>query len=83
MPKKAFLVEFAPRTRVIVDVPDGFDPNNVNFVRESDKDAFDAIVRAARGKITLNVANYLDGDNLSEIVEDVDCPFGTFSEDNE
>ena len=83
MPKKAFLVEFAPCTRVIVDVPDGFDPNNVNLVRESDKNAFDAIVRAARGKITLNAANYLDGDNLSEIVEDVECPFGTFSEDNE
>lgn len=83
MSKRAFLVEFAPRTRVIVDVPDGFDPNNVNFVRESDKDAFDAIVRAARGKITLDAANYLDGDNLSEIVEDVECPFGTFSEDNE
>lgn len=83
MPKKAFLVEFAPRTRVIVDVPDGFDPDNVNFVRESDRIAYDAIIRAAREKITLDAANYLYGDNLSEIVEDVECPFGTFSEDNE
>lgn len=82
MPKKAFLVEFAPRTRVIVDVPDGFDPDNVNFVRESDSAAYDAIICAAREKISRDTVNYLCGDNVSELEDDIECPFGTFDEDN-
>lgn len=81
MPKKAFLVEFAPRTRVIVDIPDDVDPCEKTDGVPMDK--WHEIVRAARDKMARDIGDYLYGDNVSEIIEDTECPFGTFSEDNE
>lgn len=75
MPKKAFLVSFCPMTRVIVDVPEGFDPDNVNFINPEDKKNYDAIIAAARQKIDANLTDYLIGDNIDTLEEDLECPY--------
>ena len=76
MAKKAYLVTFVTTTRVVVDVPEGFDPNNSNFVFKEDKEAFDAIIKEARGNILEDPENYIYGDN-AEIEEDEECTYGT------
>ena len=75
MPKKAYLVSFCPQTRIIVDVPEGFDPNNVNFTNPEDRKNFDAIIAAAREKMAANLADYLHGDNIDTLEEDFECPY--------
>ena len=74
MAKKAFLVSFCPQTRVVVDVPDDYDGN---FYTPTASE----IIKAAREKIMSAPEDYLFGDNCDDITEDLECPFGTLSED--
>lgn len=66
MAKKAFLVTFSTMTRVIVDVADE---------TLEDKEDFNKVVREAREKISLDVADYLTEDNCYEAKLDVECPY--------
>ena len=76
MAKTALLVEFAPRTRVIVNVPDGM---SVRQYLENGEN-FDNLVKQAREQMLWDIENYLDGDNVTW-EEDTECPFGTFNSD--
>jgi hypothetical protein len=77
MMKKAYLVTFTTTTRVVVDIPEGFNPNNCNLVIKEHEEAYDSIIREARENILENPENYIYGDN-AEIEEDIECPYGTF-----
>ena len=74
--KKAYLVTFTTTTRVVVDVPEEFNPNDCNLILEEDDKAYDSIIREARENILENPENYIYGDN-AEIEEDVECPCET------
>jgi len=76
--KTAILVEFAPRTRVVVDIPEN---QSVLEWAENSKN-FDLLVSKARKQIIENdVENYLSGDNVTDYVEDEECPYGIFYTD--
>jgi len=73
--KKAFLVGFSPMTRVVVDVKDDKNPLD-------DPYEFAKIVRSAREQMCDNtIAEYLNGDTIDEIIEDMECPYNE-EEDN-
>lgn len=76
--KRAYLVIFTTVTRVVVDVPEDFDP--YNCVTEEQECAYDTIIDEARENIMENPANYLYEEN-AEIMEDTECPYGTFEGD--
>ena len=80
--KKAFLVDVCLRTRVEVDVPDDFDLMNTT---EQDEAILDNIGKLACERLTGFVVsgegNPICLDNVVEIEEDYECPFGTFEED--
>ena len=76
MAKVALLVDFAPRTRVVVDVPEGM---SVEDYLE-DNTNYDKVVAQARAQMCEEIENYLSGENM-EWNEDSECPFGTFSWD--
>lgn len=70
--KKAFLVEFNVRTRVLLD--ESKDP-------DKDEYAFAELVRTARKQmLDDNIENYLCGDN-AQIEEDIECPYDHSTED--
>lgn len=73
MPKKAYLVSFAPMTRVIMDVPDGVDPRECESGISEEK--WHEIVRKAREQMARNLEDYLCGDNCDSMEEDVECPY--------
>lgn len=75
MAKVALLVDFEPRTRVVVDIPKGM---SVEKYLE-DGNNFDNLVKQAREKMVSDISNYLCGDNCYW-QEDSECPFGTFME---
>lgn len=82
--KKAFLVTFDIRTRVTVDVPEGFNPDEVDFSDKSQADAFDALVAQAREHILDNPYGYLCPDNIEVgdgIIEDEEMPYGSFEDE--
>ena len=79
MPKKAFLTTFVVMTRVVVDVPEDFDVHNC--ITKEHEDAWDSIVKEARENILVNPEGYICGDNVDEIQEDKECPYGTFEGD--
>lgn len=80
--KAAFLVEFNPCTRVVVDVPEGFSLGKFwEDMTEEEHEAYDYIVQAAREKIFSQVEQYINGDNIAGVEEDTECPYGTFNED--
>lgn len=68
--KKAFLVDFNVRTRVVVDL-DG----------KTEEEVDEAAIAAARQNILSDAENYIIGDNCTEIEPDEECPFGTFDWD--
>ena len=77
MAKVALLVDFEPRTRVVVDVPDGMSVEEYL----QDNDNFDNLAAVARHKMVLDgIEEYLNGENLVW-QKDKECPFGTFSWD--
>ena len=80
--KKAFLVTFSVRTRVVADVPEGFNPDEIDFSDKPQAVAFDAIVAEARDHVLENPYGYLCPDNIEVgdgIVDDDECPYGTFN----
>ena len=82
--KKAFLVDVSLRTRVEVDVPDDFDQANTT---EQDEATLDAIGLAACNRLTGFVlsgeGNPICLDNVVEIEEDYEMPFGEYIEDDD
>lgn len=82
--KKAFLVTFSVRTRVVADVPEGFNPDDIDFSNKPQAVAFDAMVAEARQHILSNPESYLCADNIEVgdgIVDDDECPYGTFDDE--
>lgn len=71
MPKKAFLVGFAPLTRVVVDVPEDFNPDNA----DASPEIRNSIIAAARERIVSLAAEKLDGENCNRLEEDLECPY--------
>ena len=69
--KKAYLVEFAPMTRVIVE-----DTGN-------EEDMENKAVEKAAEWIRLHPGDYIYGDNLMEVREDTECPYGSLKWDKE
>lgn len=80
MAKKAFLVTFEVTTRVIVDVPEEFNPIDYNLIREKDAQAFNAIIKQARDNILKVPEYYIYRDN-AEITEDIECPYDSNTEE--
>ena len=82
--KKAFLVEVALRTRVEVDIPDNFDLSNTS---EADEVVLDAIGISACKRLTGFVlsgeGNPICLDNVVEIEEDYEMPYGEYIEDDD
>ena len=79
MAKVALLVDFNPRTRVVVDIPDNVE---VDKWLEDDNN-FGAVAKKAREQILENrVEDYLCGENMYW-EEDLECPFGSLTMDNE
>ena len=76
MVKIALLVDFEPRTRVVIDVPKGM---SVEKYLQDDNN-YEALVKKAREQMLPEIENYLNGENLVW-QEDDECPFGTFSWD--
>lgn len=64
--KKAFLVSFAPMTRVVVDVEDE---------TLEDLDDFHKVIIAARNHMLENIGDYLTGDTCDNIILDEECPY--------
>ena len=82
--KKAFLVTFSVRTRVVAVVPEGFNPDDIDFSDKPQAVAFDAIVEKARQNILSDPESYLCADNIEVgdgIVDDNECPYGTFDDE--
>lgn len=78
MSKKAFLVSFSPMTRVVVDVEEKEGEDVLD-----DPYQYAKIIREARAQIVENgIDEYLNGDSLDQIVEDIECPY-TEEEDEE
>ena len=78
MGKVALLVDFSPRTRVVVDIPE-----NVSVEKWlEDNDNFDSVAKKAREQMLENrVEDYLSGENMYW-EEDLECPFGSLTIDN-
>lgn len=74
MAKVALLVDFVPRTRVVIDIPDNM---TVEQYLEND-DAYDALAQQARNQMCEGISDYLNGENM-EWQEDTECPYGTFN----
>lgn len=71
---KAYLVQFTLTTRVVVK--SDTNPNN-------DGELFDNAVETAIEQMNrVGIDNYLNAEN-AEIIEDEDCPAGTFINDKE
>lgn len=69
MAKTALLVTYVPRTRVIVDVPNGM---SIDQYLENDM-IWSKISRIARNKMQKDLGDYLYGDNM-EVEEDIEVP---------
>ena len=77
MPKKAFLVDYSIRTRVVVDVPADKTDNSP----QRDDELFAIVADAAQEKISRSAGEYLCRENVVKATEDTDCPFGMLLED--
>lgn len=72
--KKAYLVTFVITTRVVTE--EEGDPNG-NLVLEANNAANNDIVSKVCNHLYEQAPNF--GENVTEIVEDKDCPYGTFT----
>ena len=77
MAKKAYLVTFSVRTRVVVDVPEELEDTEV----WDDDRLLNPVVNTAADKIVRNAGEYIYAENVDTIEEDLECPAGTFSTD--
>ena len=73
--KQAFLVKASVMTRVVVDVPDGFDEDDVIPM-----DIWEKAVKASIPRLIDNLNNDC-GSLIEEVVPDFECPYGTYNED--
>lgn len=76
--KTALLVCFSPMTRVVMDIPDG---QTVEEFLNNDYNYAD-VCRTAREKMQKDIGDYLCADTCESIVEDAECPAGTYTSDN-
>lgn len=67
--KRAFIVKFETSTRVVVDIPEDFDPHSYNTVIASHREAVEKIVGKARENIVETPRFYLYAGN-ADITED-------------
>lgn len=74
--KKAYLVTFEVTTRVVTD-KEG-DPNS-NLVLEANNAAYNDVVSKACSNLYNQAPEF--GENVTEIVEDTECPYGTYPEE--
>lgn len=76
--KVAFLVDMAMMTRVVVEVPDEF-----NEMEDSAFEplVFNEIVKKATANYIERINNNEVGENITEVVTDDECPYGTFPTD--
>lgn len=78
MAKVALLVDFNPRTRVVVDIPEGVSVEK--WIEDNDN--FDSVAKQAREQmLEHNAEDYLCGENMYW-EEDLECPFGTLTMDD-
>ena len=78
MEKVALLVDFNPRTRVVVEIPENM---SVEKWLENN-DNFDSVVKKAREQmLEHNAEDYLCGENMYW-EDDLVCPFGALTMDN-
>lgn len=74
--KQAFLVKASVMTRVVVDVPDGFD-EDYDVIS---MDIWEKAVKASIPRLIDNLNNDC-GSLIEEVVPDFECPYGTYNED--
>lgn len=74
--KQAFLVKASVMTRVVVDVPDGFDEEDVIPM-----DIWEKAVKVSIPRLIDNLNNDC-GSLIEEVVPDFECPYGTYNEDS-
>lgn len=74
--KQAFLVKASVMTRVVVDVPDGFDEDDVIPMG-----IWETAVKASIPRLIDNL-NSDCGSLIEEVVPDFECPYGTYNEDS-
>jgi hypothetical protein len=74
--KQAFLIKASVMTRVVIDVPDGFDENN-----EIPMDVWEKAVNVSIPRLKDNLNDF---DCIEEVVPDFECPYGCgYNEDSE
>lgn len=66
--KKAVIVTFTAKTRMVIEAPDGSDLEHIQ--RETD---LDDLANKARNKMQPDLENYLILDNM-DLEEDTECP---------
>lgn len=69
--KKAYLVEYSIKTRVVIDVPDDYKP--FDYKGESITDGI--LIAKAGDKILSDAQNYIIGDNITYVEEDLEMPY--------
>lgn len=67
--KRAFIVKFETSTRVVVDIPEDFDPHSYNTVIASHREAVEEIVGKARDNI-MEVPHLYFYKEIADITED-------------
>ena len=74
--KVALLVDFMPRTRVVVEIPT--DMSVEDYLENSEN--YDKLVERTRDKMSAYLSDYLNGDNM-DWQEDTECPYGSLTLD--
>lgn len=74
--KQAFLVKASVMTRVVIDVPEGFDEDDVIPM-----DIWETAVKESIPRLIDNLNNDC-GSLIEEVVPDFECPYGTYNEDS-
>lgn len=75
--KQAFLVKASVMTRVVIDVPDGFDEDDVIPM-----DIWETAVKESIPRLIDNLNNDC-GSLIEEVVPDFECPYGCgYNEDS-
>lgn len=74
--KQAFLVKASVMTRVVIDVPDGFDENSAIPM-----DIWEKVVNESIPRLKDNLNDF---DCIEEVEPDFECPYGCgYNEDSE
>ena len=79
MKKVAYLVDVSFRTRVVVEVPNNFNP----YGEELPQEAYDSLLAQTNEHLIDKINNDEVNDNLEEYYPDDECPYGTLDSDKE